>query len=140
MAGEHVRAGDVGGGQQGVEVGHRVLRGVGLGDGVAAAALRRVIDIDADRSRSVVGTDTGEAGDGGQDVRLREPRHVEAPDVAGVAIAGHQHHRGGALTLTLEVHLAAAPDVHEAGEVRWRVRAPVRGISAARSCGDGCDR
>ena len=87
----------------------------------------------------VVRAHAAERRDLGEDARLvRAFRGT--PVLAPFAATGDEHDGGTPAAPTLHVHLAAAPDGDQAGEVRLWFRAPRRGICAAGSGGDGCRR
>ena len=110
MPDEHHGRRDAGGAQQRMEVGDRVGRRGRLRHRVAAA--RRL----ADRSsRPVVGTDPRELGNRGENVHRTRRGH--GPVVGGSFPARHDDDSRNPGTTALEVHLAAAADVHEAGEI-----------------------
>jgi hypothetical protein len=101
-----------------VQVGGGGGGGLGLGDGVAAAEGVLV----EHRSRAVVGADAGKGSNPGQDQRPARGglKQVGTPGVAAVAVAGDEDHRRTAFAAARQVHVAAAADVDQAGEVAAR--------------------
>ena len=114
MGDKDVGPGLAGGCQQDMQIGDRSPRRRGLRDRVAPARLL------ADRrSRTIIGTDPGEPGDLGKHPRPWLPGNI--PILGGPSEAGHQHDGRGSGAATLQIHLATAADVDQAGEISaWR--------------------
>ena len=107
MAGQHVRTGNRGRGQQRVQVSDDVARGARHGHGITAAA---VIEVE-DRARAVVGADAGEGGHSRQHRGLRRSggETGSVPVVGVVAGAGLEDHGGTALTAAHQIQLRPPP-------------------------------
>ena len=96
--------------QQGMQIGDRIAHRGRLRHRVAAARL-----LTDRRSGTVVSTDPGELGDLGK--HRRRGFLGDAPILGGSLEASHQHDGRGPCAATLQIHLAAAPDVDQPGRV-----------------------
>jgi hypothetical protein len=129
MGDKHVGPGLASGCQQGMQIRDRGPRGGGLRNRVAPARL-----LTDRRSRAIVGTDPGEPSDLGKHPRPRLPGNI--PILGGPSEAGHQHDGRGSGAATLQIHLATAADVDQAGEI-----SALRGMRGRRGQrGDGSNK
>jgi hypothetical protein len=93
-----------------MQIGDRSPRCGGLGNRVAPARLL------TDRcSRTIISTDPGELGDPGKHARAWLVGNV--PILGGASEAGHQHDGRRPYAAALQIHLATAADIDQAGEI-----------------------